>query len=646
MGLQSSAGSQVQFRFEKCCNLRRKNGSAPNAAVYAQYTTKAGQTVKSPKTAFCKSANPEWFENSRKFVDVNNDTEIAFVVLDSAIPRLSRASKPLARSSSYSLGELLQMRDEALTKGVENGHASPSFAIPLDLASGEVTAGAEEGPSLILSVIHIMSEKEKAEHLAKVTDDWRSKQRDNLDGERAALAKELQLLGDSIPSTANAKILVDLAAGLFASISPLLDNNDILEDKDLVLHLITSYRVMLEQFLSGKAKTPELRVQYYGKGCLEMSQSLRVLERCLRKPELLKDSLIVTDIKRRTIRFETFPQEPGSPLGNINQVFSERETLRNALITESDLFAELSTSFSAEPTRLNLAHSPNPSPTVQMLTSWALLSSRAELKRLFWLHGAANCGKTQLAHSLIDVFGRMGVATAYFTFNNHSPSSSDEDADGGDEPPSLEDMTKAIAFQLAAYVKGLASSVSSGVLQSSGKNADPLDFPALFKRLVISPLQVHAQSRKKLPLNETESRPAHSIMQAPDPVVIILDDLDQCAPGQLEELLLVLKESLGDMPKEVRVLMFSRELGAVRGVVRRCAGASMAGFGEGSAGVGVAGLAGLDLGIDEDGVEGGMGSAPGTPGRVNSIKWGGDLKGDLKGKRRSDGSQSSRTRFV
>jgi hypothetical protein len=170
----------------------------------------------------------------------------------------------------------------------------------------------------------------------------------------------------------------------------------------------------------------------------------------------------------------------------------------------------------------------------------------------------------------MEVFGQIDVPSAYFSFDNHSAEDSIHT-----EPPSLNAMARTLAFQLAAYVEGLSQGIANAV-QSAG--IDELDFAELFNRLIIVPLQ--GQSRVKA----EASKQAETISNF-DPIVIIIDDLDQCSEPQLEELLSVLGDNVNRLPKEIRILVFGRTLESVRTKLEKNPMATIVEYSSGGTGV-------------------------------------------------------------
>ncbi|KAJ2914458.1 hypothetical protein MD484_g5981, partial [Candolleomyces efflorescens] len=504
----------------KCYNLRKKNGGTPNAGVYVKYMIK-DKKVKSSMTAFRKSHEPEWCENSNVLSGLRPETEFTFVVVDSVAP-LIKPTK-IAESRPYTLKELLEVRYQA-DIATRDKMVPTDFSIPL-VSVNEATADA---PSLLLRLREFLNREQMNHHVAHLGEEVKTKHRHNLENEKVAFAKELELLSGSIPNTANAKTFVDVASGLFTSILPLMDSN--MTDDFHVLHLL------------------HLIIQLYGLVLLDIVDSLRFLERCLRNPLTFSKKEVIDEILSTTKDFDTFDKHlfNDSVRSLDPTILGQRAGLRKVFAASNPaIVSKLNPIFDIEPTRPCRIAARHPSMTVQTVSSWSLLSSYADAKHLLWLHGPGSCGKTQLATTLMEVFGHIDVPSAYFSFDNHSA----EDSIRTD-PPSLNAMTRTLAFQLSAYVEGLSQSIANAAQPT---DIEELDFAEVFNRLIIVPLQglsrVKAEASKKA---ETLSNF--------DPIVIIIDDLDQCSEPQLEELLSVLGDNIHRLPKEVRVLLFGRTL--------------------------------------------------------------------------------------
>jgi hypothetical protein len=217
-------------------------------------------------------------------------------------------------------------------------------------------------------------------------------------------------------------------------------------------------------------------------------------------------------------------------------------------------------------------------------------------------------------------------------------------------------MTRTIAFQLAAYVDGLAVPVSSAV-----KNAGELErrnFGEVFEKLVVAPLQVIPNTKKKVD-GSNDGEEVHSVFRQPEPVVVILDDIDQCTPAQLEELLPVLEEALPKLPKQARIMLCSRELASVRANLATNTHASIVEYTSDDDDDMIEKLNGASTGQSSAGSSSGINSAmwtsttvglpsgrrtPQTPSRSSSIRWSSDHQSGSSGN--GSGGTSSRRNSV
>ncbi|RXW22373.1 hypothetical protein EST38_g3480 [Candolleomyces aberdarensis] len=581
----SNHGSELQLTFRKCFNLRKKNGGIPNAAVYVKYMIK-DKKVKSSVTSFRKAHEPEWCENSNILSGLRPETEFTFVVIDSVAPLLKPTK--IAESRPYTLKTLLELRHEA-DIATKDKMVPTDFSIPL-VSVGEATA---EAPSLLLRLREFLSREQMNHHVAQLGQEVKTKNRHGLENEKLVFVKELELLSGSIPNTAKAKTFIDVTSGLFASIVPLMDNDTI--DDFHVLHLLRSYRTAVTHIRSATAgQSADLIIQLYGQVLLDIVHSLRFLERCLRNPLSFAKKEVVDEILSTTKDFDTFDKDllNGSFKSLDTSILGQRAGLRKVFAaSNSAIVSKLNPIFDIEPSRPCRISARHPPATIQTVSSWSLLSSYSDVKRLLWLHGPGSCGKTQLATTLMEVFGQIDVPSAYFSFDNHSAEDSINT-----EPPSLNAMTRTLAFQLASYVEGFGQGIANAV-QSAG--IDELDFAELFNRLIIVPLQVHSRGRG-------EAATQVGTLSKFDPIVIIIDDLDQCSESQLEELLSVLGDNLTRLPKEVRILVFGRTLESVRMTLEKNPMASIVEYSSSMTGLDGETLASM---------------MPLSPSRASSIKW-------------------------
>ncbi|KAF7967840.1 hypothetical protein HWV62_32914 [Athelia sp. TMB] len=159
------------------------------------------------------------------------------------------------------------------------------------------------------------------------------------------------------------------------------------------------------------------------------------------------------------------------------------------------------------------------------IIDWLLTPS---YQNVLWLHGEAGVGKSTIATTIADHFGRLGRRGAFLLFDRNSPLES---------VPSR--VISTLAFQLAQQNAAIRSAVSLALDKRPGLVSDPLG--AQFQSLLVEPLTAAAA--------EIEG-----------PIIVVLDALDECGDARSRRILLELlsKDLTKLLPGQLRILITSR----------------------------------------------------------------------------------------
>lgn len=236
-----------------------------------------------------------------------------------------------------------------------------------------------------------------------------------------------------------------------------------------------------------------------------------------------------------------------------------------------------------EPPKTDKIRPRNSSSVAQLVASWAFATPGTDLPRLLWLYGGQECGKTQFARRIVDAFGSLDVFPAYFSFTpptsspiiNNNGNSSDNNSNLTGKSV-LHSLVATLAFQLAAYDDRLTAAIANAVRNSPPLQETP--FEDALKRLIVDPLSTSLNT----PQVPGEPTPATPALQ--NPVLIVLDDVDQSSPADLTKLIAALAAHVDKLPKAVRILALSRELGEVKEVLGNERLAQVSEFGGGGPG--------------------------------------------------------------
>ncbi|KAJ7151871.1 hypothetical protein C8R43DRAFT_1190519 [Mycena crocata] len=162
---------------------------------------------------------------------------------------------------------------------------------------------------------------------------------------------------------------------------------------------------------------------------------------------------------------------------------------------------------------------------ISQIAAWAALPTDDATSNVFWLFGPAGSGKSTVATTIANTFERLGFLGSFVFFNR--------DVHERAQPAA---MIRTIAYQLATRNSGLQDGILTAIKQVPW--IAEMDLGYQFERLILEPA-----------------------LAAPpwDPIVIVIDALDEGGKGPVQEAFLaVLASGLPKLPKHVRVLITSR----------------------------------------------------------------------------------------
>ncbi|KAF7965338.1 hypothetical protein HWV62_44307, partial [Athelia sp. TMB] len=158
------------------------------------------------------------------------------------------------------------------------------------------------------------------------------------------------------------------------------------------------------------------------------------------------------------------------------------------------------------------------------IIDWLLTPSD---QNVLWLHGGAGLGKSTIATTIADHFGRLHRQGAFLFFDRNSPLES-----------APERVMSTLVFQLAQHNGAIRSAVSAALTDRPGLVSDLVE--TQFKSLLLDPLSAAA---------------AH----IEGPIIIILDALDECGDlSSRRKLLELLSKDFNKLPSQFRILITSR----------------------------------------------------------------------------------------
>ncbi|KAG2015340.1 hypothetical protein CC2G_008620 [Coprinopsis cinerea AmutBmut pab1-1] len=651
MGNDAVRGSNIQFKFRKALNLRRKNGDAPNAAVYAKYITdETGKKGKTDRTALRKSHNPVWDENinmnMQRDSKVSMDTKVTFIVVDLPNPLLPLSYTKIARSKPYTVSELLSLRDakEASKEGEEG------FAVALDQdVVASTTQTNQQPPTLILSLQDFWSVDDKKKFHEQVKAQWKTRNQQDLNVEIDNLRREFMALSADLPTGINEKTIVDIALGALSLLVNVGSLPEIHEDRTVVSLISAqcdSFKKIREK---GPHHSPDTVIKLYGQICSKIIASLRSLSYLTANGLKLGParSALTAEASKDTKWFDDFAgtevkSEGSNGVTPLSRDVSAARANRRSQLTASqpDITTKLRPLSDMDAPQLGTGQAKNAtsaSNATQLVASWTLGVPMIEAPRVLWLYGGENTGKSVFAGRIVEAFEGLDAGSpAYFSFSGPPDGESDKANEG---VHGLHTMVATLAFQLAAYNEGLESGISNTVKHCPA--LEGMSFEDAFKRLVLDPLSMASNAQQ----HENADGKSRSTSSRKNAIIIILDDIEQCTPQDLDKLLKALVESLDNLPKNVKILLLSRDVSSIREALEGHRLASSCEFtsqgGEGTPMSPIFSPVRLSFGLNSNG------NGEGSMSRSSSIKWSSneplrkDSGGGSKGKRRSGGSVTS-----
>jgi hypothetical protein len=172
---------------------------------------------------------------------------------------------------------------------------------------------------------------------------------------------------------------------------------------------------------------------------------------------------------------------------------------------------------------------------IRLISRWALSSVDDSNPNIFYLSGAAGCGKSYIAGQTIKAFSELGFFGAYFSFNHHSRK-------GIESKQLLESFPATIMHQISIVEPDVERLMFQEIKTLTG--TEPLK--SKFQKLVVNPLKSLLRS------NQPYWQPDY-------PLLIVLDDVDSCTPEVLELLLNFLTDPIMERhPSHIRFLVLSR----------------------------------------------------------------------------------------
>jgi AAA ATPase domain len=172
---------------------------------------------------------------------------------------------------------------------------------------------------------------------------------------------------------------------------------------------------------------------------------------------------------------------------------------------------------------------------IRLISHWALSSADDSSPKIFYLSGAAGCGKSYIAGEIIKAFSGLGFFGAYFSFNHHTRK-------GMKSKQLLESFPATIMHQISTVEPDVERLMAQEIKTLSG--AETLD--SKFQKLVVNPLR-----------NLRSNNLPH--WQPDYPLLIVLDDLNSCTSEVLELLLNFLSDPIMEkLPSYIRFLVLNR----------------------------------------------------------------------------------------
>ncbi|KAG8869249.1 hypothetical protein FRB97_001400, partial [Tulasnella sp. 331] len=154
-----------------------------------------------------------------------------------------------------------------------------------------------------------------------------------------------------------------------------------------------------------------------------------------------------------------------------------------------------------------------------------IFNTNSDPLQIFWLYGLAGTGKSTVAHTISEYCAAAGNLGASFFFSR-------DQADRTDGRR----VFSTIAFQLAYYIPSFQSHLLKAV-QDDPEAHKSVDLQTQLKKLIVEPLQ--------------------GVVDAPSPMVVVLDALDECAePKHAKNIILLLAKAASSLPSHIRLRIF------------------------------------------------------------------------------------------
>lgn len=179
----------------------------------------------------------------------------------------------------------------------------------------------------------------------------------------------------------------------------------------------------------------------------------------------------------------------------------------------------------------------------QYIMKWAL--RRGDEKNVLWLYGLAGCGKSTLATTIANQLLQQGCLGAFLFF--------ERDVLGRSEPSVV---VRTVAYQLASNQKELGNAICAVIKDQP--HAIQFTLESQFRQLIARALP-DSHRRDRSLCGTLKRLVAHLRgVKAPNPIVIVIDALDECGTrDQRASLLRVLSELTKEVP-DLRFVITSR----------------------------------------------------------------------------------------
>ena len=150
-----------------------------------------------------------------------------------------------------------------------------------------------------------------------------------------------------------------------------------------------------------------------------------------------------------------------------------------------------------------------------------------EVKKVLWVYGMADTGKSTLSTSIADIMHKLRRLGAFFFFNRDIPQRN------------FATLIRTLAYQLAMFDTRFCTAISR-VVENNGNMAE---------------MTLEFQFESLLSANALES-----VGWSGGPIVLIIDALDECgSEADRKTLMRVLSKGFSALPSFIRIMVVSRE---------------------------------------------------------------------------------------